>query len=204
MLEDWASPLSDLDNYDGVIEKAVQFKDSYSKAVIITGGFAIPDDSVWKDSDRIILFDANSFDFWFNWAVSKDQYGRQNIHPKITAFLEQHPEWLEPRPKEGQRAFSTRYTWANLSEDIYYIQESKEKYRDPDKYKNKYGKGLSDEVKEMYLSQLASGRTPRGWNSLDPNDVDDLERSAAMCVGVDAAAALKAFLCGKEVNHPMI
>ncbi len=118
LLEDYINLLSDLKNFDGVFEKAVQFKDSYAKSVIIIGGFVIPNDSIWKNSDRIILFDANSFDFWLSWAMSKDQYGRHNIHPKITAFLEQHPEWLEPLPKDGQIAVTTRYTWKGASDSI--------------------------------------------------------------------------------------
>ena len=66
-------------------------------------------------------------------------------------------------------------------------------YKYPDIYKNEWGQELSDEDKEAIIWELSQGEIPEGWNSLDPNDLKDIERIIAMGAGVDAAAAFMAF-----------
>lgn len=192
LLVNYIALLADLSDFDGVIEKVLQLKDSNKKAVIVIGGFDVPEDSTWKDNERIIILDINSLDFWLNWAKSKDQHDRPNVHPLITDFLEQHPEWLDPCPGKGL-IMTTCLKWKHISDDIYKMVERKLMYKYPEIYRNAKGQMLDDTTKEMLLLQLADGRVPNGWNSLDPNDLVDIEKIIAMGAGVDAAAAFMAF-----------
>lgn len=193
LMEHYIALLADLSNFDGVIEKALQFKDTNKKAVIVIGGFNVSKDSTWKDNERIIILDINSFDFWLNWAKSTEQHNRPNVHPLITNFLEQHPEWLEPCPGKGPKNVTTRLKWKHISDDIVDLIDIKSMYKNPEIYKDAQGRMLDDTTKRMLMRQLASGRVPNGWNSLDPNDLKDIERIIAMGAGVDAAAAFMAF-----------
>ncbi len=194
LLVNYIALLADLSDFDGVVEKTLQSKDTYKKTVIIIGGFDIPKDSVWKDNERLIILDINTFDFWLKWAKSKDQHDRSNIHPLITDFLEQHPEWLEPCPKKGQLIFATKKKWKDVSNDIYKMVERKLRYKYPETYRNAKGQMLDDESKKMLLMQLKDGRVPNGWHSLDPNDKEDIKDIIAIGAGVDTADAFIAFL----------
>lgn len=192
LLVNYIALLADLSDFDGVIEKVLQLKDSYKKAVIVIGGFDVPEDSTWKDNERLIILDINTFDFWLKWAKSKDQHDRSNVHPLITDFLEQHPEWLDPCPGKGL-IMTTCLKWKHISDDIVHLIETKLMYKYPDTYKNEWGQELSDEDKEAIIWELSQGEIPEGWNSLDPDDLTDIKEIIAMGAGVDAAAAFMAF-----------
>lgn len=144
---------------------------------------------------------------WIEWARSwNDEKHRHNIEPEwIINFIEMMPDniWLnlntdvDPKTgkairksgesgKGGQRLTDwNARTWEHAADDIYKMVERKLRYKYPEIYRNAKGQMLDDKTKKMLLRQLASGRVPNGWNSLDPNDLADIENIIMMAMGDD-------------------
>lgn len=145
---------------------------------------------------------------WIEWARSwNDEKHRHNIEPEwIINFIEMMPDniWLnintnvDPKTgkvlrsgesKGGQRLTDwNARTWEHAADDIYKMVERKLRYKYPEIYRNAKGQMLNDETKEMLLRQLASGRVPNGWNSLDPNDLKDIKKIIQQAMGNDQSS----------------
>lgn len=140
---------------------------------------------------------------WIEWARSwDDDKHRHNIEPEwIINFIEMMPDniWLrlnDSDPKTGDAIRTSgksglrltdwnARTWEHAADDIYKMVEKKLKYKYPEIYRNEKGQMLDDKSKKMLLRQLASGRVPNGWNSLDPNDLKDIKKIIQKAMGND-------------------
>lgn len=143
---------------------------------------------------------------WIEWARSwNDDKHRHNIEPEwIINFIEMMPDniWInlntnvDPKTgkvlksgessKGGQRITDwNARTWEAAADDIFNMIETKLMYKYPDIYKNEWGQELSDEDKEAIIWELSQGEIPEGWNSIDPNDLKDIENIIMMAMGND-------------------